>query len=1281
MINEDLQRYLDELKAALPLPHYVQRRFTAASSGGEVPLEDYHLRGVFREQEPELREVLKHSQILILAEPGAGKSMVARAAVHELIRAGNKIPVFAELKSYRRPLTDILSSGKPADLFVQDLVVEGIARQRAYILDGLDEIPIEGLADFKADFEQFLTTEPDATVLITARQAFFVANKAKVPLLSTIFHILDFSDDDIHEYLTSSGVDAARFKQEINRVDANEDVRNPFILSVLAQRFRQAGFLSPLRSENLSYVVNHLIQSRPAVNQHTQRRALQMMGIALEVYSRNELTQQECTRLFRDARSIGQGEAESILNELYASILKRTANGLAFQLRSHGEYLAAEELEKEPLSRIRELAFLDYNTPNDSWMNAISYLCELNAEVRKYFAREFPFWTIDASPAAFSGDEKMQILTGVLDTLVSERQYATGDPRFKLRKLSRFVTVEAEARLAGELASADHIRKGNALALLGILQKVPDLEPALELTLDLAQPIGLRYSGIVALVNSGNSDFVPRLIAGINDQDVLKLNVLDCIGALAAEHQLSVVFPIIFHANGGLSSTYYHMSELRSRLALTETLRYFVAHPQEMNTIRAGGYVEPLLGLIENYFDDEIAGLCADLFLMLDQSHVYVDRSSPIPKLIDSIQIIDRKGVVAVQFFERILDASRIPGWHIYGGCEFIVSVMTIESAQWLVDHNAVEIVQALAGYLNGEIRELLRPYSAGVIDAQDQAARAYHANEREHQTAKKTRIEALQNRLITRDSLQNALADFNDLTPDHWPELRHEFRQWLEGEINQRLVALNLEQNIMWRGDTLWEPPELWILAKLIDRYELRVQPDEPLVWIVTGWDHGTVLNHVRRYEITPAAINLLERLIADPPSPQSHNHLIEFVEKTSFWSDSIDESLRRIVIDPLPEGWVKVRALNLLANHNVEDQFLDQVRQTADAELSQAAFELLVQRLHRPTIERGLAAVSTDHELRAAETESSRDTSLSWIVKVSSDLYWDKLAKLRERALRLELPQVTGLITNALKTINRARTAELIRSQIALSPPSWRETQQHHALMEARAARIEQAQLTSFDEVLRKLRRATSINRLRLFCEGSSDVPVFRALLAQAPGTPEIPLDFVGGWPGLRDKDPNSFLLGAKEAIVVMDGDNGRCLTTVGQPYTGAAERELQRLSRVGVVLRVLKRYGIENYFPQAAIESVTRSDLSRFFPIPDHVSATEHLSEGTNDLRYKIRRLAARIFQLSKPKPTRTLYSKNHNRELALLLSLENDLRGTDLYDIVHEISRKAIALLQD
>ena len=49
-----------------------------------------------------------------------------------------------------------------------------------------------------------------------------------------------------------------------------------------------------------------------------------------------------------------------------------------------------------------------------------------------------------------------------------------------------------------------------------------------------------------------------------------------------------------------------------------------------------------------------------------------------------------------------------------------------------------------------------------------------------------------------------------------------------------------------------------------------------------------------------------------------------------------------------------------------------------------------------------------------------------------------------------------------------------------------------------------------------------------------------------------------------------------------------------------------------RLGVPLEVLERYGIENYFPQKALEAVTGKNLSAYFPIPDHVAVNEYLRE---------------------------------------------------------------------
>ena len=330
-----------------------------------------------------------------------------------------------------------------------------------------------------------------------------------------------------------------------------------------------------------------------------------------------------------------------------------------------------------------------------------------------------------------------------------------------------------------------------------------------------------------------------------------------------------------------------------------------------------------------------------------------------------------------------------------------------------------------------------------------------------------------------------------------------------------------------------------------------------------------------------------------------------------------------------------MRADALQILAAQGEKNEFFADLRQDPEPAIAQEAFIALVERQDRATIERELSRLlNDDSALKAGEVEIGYDSSLNWIGKIRQEFAWDKLKRLRERALCLGLDRVTMIMTGCLAQIDSPAAASLIRQQVNAAPAAWRHHLQASAVEMEQAARIEKAQQTPFDTVLRKLRGSTSADKLLVVCEGSTDVPVFRALLAQLPDAPEVIFDSVGGWSGLVNKDPNIFLLGAKEAIVVMDGDNGRKLDAQALPLTDQARQQTARLKANGVELRVLERYGIENYFPLQAIETVLQRDLSSFFPLPHNVPIADHLSEIVGVER-------------------QTFYPKSRNRHVASLL----------------------------
>jgi hypothetical protein len=519
---------------------------------------------MLREREPTLKEILTHPSIAIVADAGAGKSVVGRAAIEHLLACSDRVPVFAEVKQYRVDLPTLFRIATPAVVLEPGAMVDGVALKRTYVLDGIDEIPRELVERLGTELRDFIAHEPGANFVVTARQAFYVANRNLLPPIPAVFHILPFATEDIEQYCTNAAVDPGRFMQAIHAVSAGEEVRNPFILSVMVQRFREAGSLRELRSENLSYMIDRLIQSRPQVNAHRQRRAPRMLGVAMETYSRNELTEEESLRVIREAMRLTEQQARDLLNELYASILKRTGNGLSFLLASYGEYLAAEALEDAPLARLKELAFLDSSTPNDSWGNAVSYLLELNSSVRQAFVRQYPIWTLAASPAAFSEHEKDVIVTQILKELTANNQLVSDHPRIQVRRLTTFITSLTESVLEKDLASRNDVITGNALILLGVRGNLGIVSLAMDILSDPSKSPGSRMAAVLALVNSGTSAIVPKLLEIAHADDPLNINIVDLIGALTDETQLGLTLPVILRTNAGLSAAYYHFVGSRS---------------------------------------------------------------------------------------------------------------------------------------------------------------------------------------------------------------------------------------------------------------------------------------------------------------------------------------------------------------------------------------------------------------------------------------------------------------------------------------------------------------------------------------------------------------------------------------------------------------------------------------------------------------------------------------------------------------------------------------------
>jgi hypothetical protein len=1256
---EDLPGYLARLRKENTPEFYIPRRFQAATSeGGAEPDIGFQFRGVLREGEPQLAEILKHPWTVVLGEPGAGKSLVARAAVVELLSDGNKIPIVGELKAYRGDLLGLLRSTTPASILDAIGNASSKTQERAYIFDGVDEIPREMVEQFGKDLAGLLDRDPTAVVLLTARQAFYVTNRALLPQFPAVFHVLDFSDEDIREFLERKGIIPASFLEAVSQADADEEIRNPFVLGVMSDLYAKTGQFSKLRSDNLSFIIDQLIHTRMIINPQRQRRALSMLGVACETYCRNELTETEALRVIQESMQITEQGARQMLDELHASILRSTVNGFAFQMRSYGEFLAAEELESARIDRLRELAFLGHDTPNESWTNAIGYLAELNPDVRKFFVKKHPFWMLNSSPAAFSDTEKDTLIRSVFEVSTGDDQFIYRHPRVALRRLARFVTASMEDELRPNLTSPNKVARGNALILLSLRGSTSVLPEALAVFKDQTLDLGFRQCGILAVLRAGNAALVPELLSALDRADPLYNELLDVIGSLCDESQIASVLLLLLETGNILSSAFYHFREFRSREAVLAMLDYFVARPHDLNVIRADGYLEPLLRLLPKYWDATIIDRCAALIQVINEQQIYPDRSGIAYKLFRAIREADTQGLVTQRFLDGLLERGLMDKRHWFYVDQLLADSMTLETGQWLIEHHATELIKQFSPFIHGPVRDLLRPHSEGLIDLQEENSKKYAAERTENENARNQQLASLQGQIATGRDFVKTINNFYQLPESHWPELSADHKKWLSIEASRFLVKLDLEHSIAWEADALSVPVALPLLLKLIRRYELTIDPDTPLIYATGSLDENLVADYAVRAGLSSSAKSLVETLLSQPRSPRAHAGLIGFVRSTKLWSDSIRDALIKTVLDPKATH-AQSDALRLLTEHGPDEALLEKVAATGTSDdLRETAFRSLIDRGHRPTIERALSKlIGDDDSLKAGETDLPFDSTLAWVTRIRAHWAFPKLVELRGRTLDLRLSTVCSMVTETMARIDRTETARIIKNQISRAAPEWKQAQTLIAIEQERTAKIEGVQNTPFEKILAKLKGATSMQRLKLWCEGSTDVPVFKALLAQIPDTPEILYDSVGGWSNLAVKDPATFQHGCNEAFLVMDGDNGRDWGRASHPYTQQAKEQERKLIGLPLEMRVLERYGIENYFPRHALEAIVGRDLASFFLIPPDVKVDEYLVDSSTGA---------------------SLYSKKSNERVAQLLVLDRDLSGTDLAAIIQRIAERAKAL---
>lgn len=185
--DHNLERYFAKIIAIAELAEipFIERKFLPDEkwrrySGSET----FRYSGVLREHEPVLDQLLSHQKLVVVGEPGSGKSTIAKEVARRLASREpiQEIPIAINLRSYRGDLDTLISnSANGGSLSGQKL-------RRRYLLDGLDEIPREYVSRAITQILSLLSSDPTCSVVVTSRQAFHARYSAEFGPDFLVFH-------------------------------------------------------------------------------------------------------------------------------------------------------------------------------------------------------------------------------------------------------------------------------------------------------------------------------------------------------------------------------------------------------------------------------------------------------------------------------------------------------------------------------------------------------------------------------------------------------------------------------------------------------------------------------------------------------------------------------------------------------------------------------------------------------------------------------------------------------------------------------------------------------------------------------------------------------------------------------------------------------------------------------------------------------------------------------------------------------------------------------------
>ncbi len=859
-MTEAIFKYLDNMIQGAAFDDFLDRRLvTRADWADRFAQEEYF--DLWGEHHDPLEIVEKDKLILILGEAGSGKTTLLRhISNHQAnsclepikIKGQVTFPVYVNFSRFKQgDLLDYFKTTLPPDIFslLQKRPTDFKNWRFIYLLDGLDEIPLDNIPDrLRTIFSNSMSSKTASDlVILSSRPIFYESYRSTFELWPIqAYHLARLTWEQISSYCKQKGCEPEELFKESARLGFDELLRNPLNLKLALDLLKNEGQLPSTKSDLFERIVQWKTSQRPIrpFERKGLLEGLRDIALVMEMLQRNYLSGIETTRVLHEVTGAGPSSSDELIEELeITGIIIKSEDIIRFEHRALGEYLAATRLRNEPIPRLREYLLVGQTRLNPSWANTASFLLETNSSFRQFCCLEIPSACIGASPGGFSAEQR-QLVFDRLYSEINEKNphFIYSKPDF-LRAFGRFIPESRIGEILKDIESKDIYRKANAIAL-SIFIKDKTLAPKLRtIALDQGESDYVRVPALDALGEVGGAEDLKALYAALPAGKDLQRYFLEEIARLSDDETLPYLLASLKYNEGLSMSVIDRFKSLKTEKALLTVLN-FLLEDDNITLLKDSylrSYFEKTFKNLAEIWSEEIAERLADLIIHFEESGFYLERDLE-EILASALTTKDQEGKVIL----KILQTAIAKKLHLVHIDSIIGSVMLPSHAVWLVKNTVpndpgyklllAHEVQIRNNKHRDEIYQILLQSMPEMLEAKNKAAERYAKEEAEKRKERKKKEWRGQEALRIENDIARIIRLNHEIDPAVWPEISPQRKDDLKKSVEKHLIDSLPQKHIKVVSEqqftcNRWLYESGGLCLKILDHYDLKL--DEPSILI----------------------------------------------------------------------------------------------------------------------------------------------------------------------------------------------------------------------------------------------------------------------------------------------------------------------------------------------------------------------------------------------------------------------------------------------------------------